>query len=346
MAFENDVRVAGVVLNRVAGPRHEKVARESIESSCGIPVVGVVPKSIHGDRIIPQRHLGLVPPAETYENDDLAKRFVKLAQECLDLDVLMELASEAGELDAVHEPVSELMPVQARIGYFSDSVFTFYYPENLEALREAGAELVPVSSLADKELPRVDGLYIGGGFPETHLEGLAGNRSLMASVRRAGENGLPIFAECGGLIYLSRSLRAGESSHRMAGLLDIELTLHKNPCGHGYMEIEIDTDNPFFKRGTVLRGHEFHYSAPSQLSQSLKTAYRVTRGNGLIKGRDGIVYKNTLACYAHIHADGVPDWAPAFVALAAGYRERRATSDTSGGEINTTAESGRILTAV
>ncbi len=163
-------------------------------------------------------------------------------------------------------------PVRARIGYFKDSVFTFYYPENLEALEANGAQLVPISSLADRSLPEVDALYIGGGFPETHAQRLTQNRSMMQSLKTEAAGGLPIYAECGGLIYLARSLRCADVVYPMAGVLPIDLVMHPKPVGHGYTSVEVDALNPFYAVGSSFRGHEFHYSGLVDQPQEWRAA--------------------------------------------------------------------------
>jgi cobyrinic acid a,c-diamide synthase len=217
-----------------------------------------------------------------------------------------------------------------RIGVFSDSAFTFYYPENLEALSAAGAEIVRVSGLADNGLPsNLDGLYLGGGFPETHVRQLSANEELHRQLREAAESGMPMYAECGGLIYLARSLTCEDERYPMAGVLPIEVELHPRPQGHGYVEAVVDRPNPFFPEGVALRGHEFHYtSIRVSDGDEVATALRLSRGTGALGGRDGIVYKNVLAGYTHLHALGVPLWAPSLVSRAAAYADRRAGNST------------------
>jgi cobyrinic acid a,c-diamide synthase len=224
--------------------------------------------------------------------------------------------------------------VRVKIGYFKDSVFTFYYPENLEALEARGAELVPVSSLADQSLPEVDALYIGGGFPETHAEQLVRNRSMMKAVKDKALEGLPIYAECGGLIYLARSLRCGDVVYPMAGLFPIDLVMHRKPVGHGYTAVRVDSPNPFYAVGTSLRGHEFHYSGLAEGPQGEESCMRVERGVGVGGSRDGLVRFNTLACYTHVHADGVESWASAMVSRAADHAMRRRNQRTDSNETN------------
>jgi cobyrinic acid a,c-diamide synthase len=199
---------------------------------------------------------------------------------------------------------------------FRDSAFTFYYPDNLEALEAAGAELILISSLTDRELPELDLLYLGGGFPETHAPILAANTSLLSSVRSAAEAGLPIYAECGGLIYLSRSVTFKGRTSQLSGVLDIDIEVHPKPQGHGYSEMAVDRENPFFPEGTVLRGHEFHYSSLKTGGKPSTFAFAVRRGAGSRAGRDGIVSRNVLATWLHLHALGTPEWAPALVRRA------------------------------
>ncbi|MFH2037382.1 MAG: cobyrinate a,c-diamide synthase, partial [Candidatus Zixiibacteriota bacterium] len=202
--FDNDLNIVGIVINKVAGQRHETIIRNSIEKYCSLPVVGVIPKLGKDADIIPGRHLGLVTPSEFTQKDILTDRLNEIADNYLDIDKLIELAGSAPSIDFAESKSKNIKADKlVKIGYFKDSIFTFYYPENLEALENNGAELVPISSLDNDKLPEIDGLYIGGGFPETQAERLAQNKYLMQSVREKASEGLPIYAECGGLIYLT-----------------------------------------------------------------------------------------------------------------------------------------------
>jgi cobyrinic acid a,c-diamide synthase len=184
--FDPDLDVAGVILNRVAGKRHLGILRDSIREYTGLAVLGAIPNLGDDSVLIPGRHLGLVTPSEYEDDGDLRARLREIAEGSLDVDGLIEVAKAAGPLScaAADPPRSRETPGRVKIGYFKDSVFTFYYPENLEALEANGAGLIPISSLADRSLPEVDALYIGGGFPETHVEQLARNRSMMQVRRR------------------------------------------------------------------------------------------------------------------------------------------------------------------
>jgi cobyrinic acid a,c-diamide synthase len=319
--LDADVRIAGVILNRVAGSRHERVIRDSIESICKVPVLGVI-RRISDAEYLPDRHLGLITPEEHPELQGLGDTIAELIDKFVEVDRIWGIAHEAPSLEASPIPDETVSKVEiVRIAFFSDSAFTFYYQDNLEALAAAGAELIPVSSLEAEELPPCDGLYIGGGFPETHVERLGDNRSLMKSVKSHADSGLPIFAECGGLIYLCNSILYKNKTFPLSGVFPIDLEMKTKPQGHGYMEVKVDQENPFFSKETIIRGHEFHYSSPIGDSEKLKTAYTVLRGSGSFKKRDGLIFRNVLASYLHIHTAGVPQWAENFVNLASKHKK-------------------------
>lgn len=328
LQFDPEVNICGVILNRVAGARHESILRKTVETYCSRPVLGAIPK-IKGEAF-PERHMGLVPTPEHDWAETSIEKAANMAQRYLDLDRILAVAREAPDLTATSEildertnPVSRQERARPRIGVIRDAAFQFYYPENIEALETAGAEVVLVSALEDAHLPIVDGLYIGGGFPETHAKALAQNETFRQDVRRLAEKGLPIYAECGGLMYLGQSLVFGGVTYPMVGVFPVVFGFSKRPEGHGYTIYEVEKPNPYFEPGFLVRGHEFHYS--SVLSWEGKTedlAFRVTRGTGFIEKRDGLCYKNTLATYAHVHALGTPTWAEAMVQASASYQER------------------------
>lgn len=325
--LDPDCDVAGVILNRIAGARHERVVREAVTEITGLPVVGVIPRQPALGALLPDRHLGLVTPEEHGRGDELRQRLIELAGR-LDRERLLALADGAPAF-VQPEPVlpddeSSGRAEAVRIGVFRDQAFSFYYPENLEALARVGAELIPVSPMRDQRLPDLDCLYLGGGFPETQAEALARN-PLCREVRQRSLSGLPIYAECGGLMYLAESFTWKGRTHRMAGVFPLRLAVEDRPQGHGYMQVGVDQENPFFARGEVLRGHEFHYSRIVSRNDAVTTAYRVERGSGLGDGRDGLVQGNTLASFLHLHALGVPGWAAGLVRAARRYRAERET---------------------
>ena len=311
--------VRGVILNRVRGDRHERVIRDAVTRVTGLPVLGVIRRQRDLGGLLPDRHLGLVTPEEHAQQAALRARLVRLAEESLDLDGLLQLADDAPPGPEA-TPAPAPPPATVRIAYLADRAFTFYYPENLDALRSAGAELVPVDALRDERLPDCDALYIGGGFPETQAETLSGNRSMRHSVREALSAGLPCYAECGGLMYLCRGFTWEGRTWPMAGVFPVDLSVETRPQGHGYMAVTVEGDNPVFPRGTALRGHEFHYSRSLDKTTNLTTAYAVQRGVGTGHQRDGWVAGNVLASYLHLHALGTPEWAPGLVAAASRHR--------------------------
>ena len=222
------------------------------------------------------------------------------------------------------EPIGVEAENPPRIGVIRDSAFQFYYPDNIEALVSAGARIVWVSPLGGGSLEPVDALVIGGGFPETHAEQLADNQRFRVELRRLAEDGLPIYAECGGLMYLGRELRLGSGSYPMAGVLPIVFGFSKKPQGHGYTVFRIEKGNPYFETGVELKGHEFHYSKVlSWEGDEADLAFRMTRGKGFVAQKDGVCYKNVLATYSHIHALGAPSWAEALVRNALAYRKSK-----------------------
>jgi len=319
-AFDPGLPLAGVVLNRVAGRRQENLVRKTIEDRAGVPVVGAIPR-IGNIRFL-ERHLGLVPPPEHPDVKEVLDITRETVENHVDLDAVVDMARAAVALDYVATgPDKEIEGKRVRIGIFRDAAFNFYYPENLEELERHGAHLVELNALADRELPPLDALYIGGGFPETHAEQLAANEEMRRSILNQVECGLPVYAECGGLTYLCESIRMGGIDHPMVGVFPIRFDIDPRPQGHGYCIMEVDRPNPFFDVGTTIKGHEFRYSrALDYPSESVKTAYRVERGRGLDGKREGLCFKNVLAAFCHIHALGVPSWAGAVVERAARFK--------------------------
>jgi cobyrinic acid a,c-diamide synthase len=316
-ALDPGLRVAGVIINQVNGARHERVLREAIESACNVPVLGVIPR-LAADALLPERHLGLVTPEEYGAASSLDRELARLGRHCLELDRIFALAAAAKPLAVIAGPEPDVPDGRGlKIAYLRDSAFTFYYPENLEALERSGAELVPVSALAARELPAtIDALYIGGGFPETHAAALSANAGFLRSLRERVRRALPVYAECGGLMLLSRAILWQGARHEMAGVLPFDVEVCPTPQGHGYAELAVDRDNPFFAAGTVLKGHEFHYSRILVDGEPPATACAVRRGTGCYGRRDGVLTGNVWAGYTHFHAVATPEWAQGILRAA------------------------------
>jgi cobyrinic acid a,c-diamide synthase len=314
--FEAGVNVAGVILNNVARSRHEEMLVGAIERYCGIPVVGCIPR--RAALAIPDRHLGLVPRAENDGEARVIDEVRRVAEENISLDLVLAIARSAPPLATNEwEPVTKAGP-PTRIGVLMDRVFTFYYPENLEALEAAGARLEIVDSLADQRLPDVSGLYIGGGFPEVFMEALEANEPLRRDIRQRVKDGLPVYAECAGLIYLSRAVHWGERRAEMVGILPCEVEMTGWPQGHGYAVGEVMADGLFLERGREIRGHEFHNTRVLSLDESrARFAYKLSRGAGIdANHHDGLMVENVLAAYTHLHALATPGWAEWLVGAA------------------------------
>lgn len=359
--FEQGVHIAGVILNRTAGPRHRSVLRETIEHYTDVPVLGILPKI--ADNPIPERHMGLVSGMEHEECVAGLDRVADIMAEHVDLHRLRQVACAASPPQG---PVADLWsllpgathaaqagptpgnagqgadiphaapPLCPRIGYVHDAALWFYYHENLLALRHAGAELVRLSLLDGADWPQLDGLYLGGGFPETLAAPLSANRPALDRLRALSESGLPIYAECGGFMVLGRSIVMDGIEHPMADIFPVRTVFHPKPQGLGYVDATAVLENPFHPVGATFRGHEFHYSrcvpcdgapdAPA-VPSVLRLAAQSGHVTGMGDGRDGLLRRNTLASYTHIFAPAVPHWAPAMVRAACEHRATRASKD-------------------
>ena len=336
--FDRNVDIKGVILNRVAGARHESIIKRSIEHHTGVSVLGSVPKLKR--QSFPERHMGLIPTPEHKWAADSIVAAAEMAVNYIDLDKLAQTAFEAPSLPSAGraEEISEKkitgpavdLKIKPRIGIMKDSAFQFYYQENIDALISEGAELVYTTPLSDKTIPDIDALYIGGGFPETHAKKLSENTFYKEELIALAAKGLPIYAECGGLMYLGKDLFLDGVTYGMAGLLPISFGFSKKPRAHGYTIVVVEENNPYYKIGTEIRGHEFHYSSVLKWEGEEKDlAFRLKSGSGLINNRDGVVFKNILATYTHIHALGTPAWAEAMIRNAVGYRDNKKAGPAS-----------------
>lgn len=319
-AFDASIRIAGVILSRVGGARHEAKLRAVIEHYTDVPVLGAMHEA--AELAIVERHLGLMPANE----DGAAKaRIAALAAAVarqVDLARLLELSVSPAPAAAA----AALAPRPAqrvRIGIARDRAFGFYYADDLEALERAGAELTFFDTLRDARLPAVDALIIGGGFPEVFMAELEANAALRAEILAAIEAGLPAYAECGGLMYLARSLSWHGKTRRMVGAIPGDVVMHERSQGRGYVRLAPTAAHPWAGGGDLraeIAAHEFHYSSIEALDPGTRFAYRVVRGHGADGTSDGIVVHNLLASYAHLRSAGACDWAARFVGFV---QERR-----------------------
>lgn len=314
-AFDRDIRIAGVILNRLGGARHEAKLRAVIEHYTDVPVLGALYEDAR--LAIEERHLGLMPATENVRSRERIEQLAQAVAAAVGLDRVLALAGPSAPRAVPPAAQPTAGGRRLRIGIARDRAFGFYYPEDLEGLERAGAELVFFDALADAHLPVVDALFVGGGFPEVLAAELSANRTLLAEVRNAVEGGLPTYAECGGLMLLARSITWNNVTWPMAGALAADVVMHARPVGRGYVHLQETDASPWPQRvaGTI-RAHEFHHSTLVNVDPKLRFAYRVKRGHGIDGENDGIVYRNTLASYAHLRSVAGHDWPARFVAFA------------------------------
>lgn len=318
--FDPAVRIAGVILNQLGGSRHEAKLRAVIEHYTDLPVIGGVHRN--NSMEIVERHLGLVPSNEDSTASNRIREISHIISEQVDLDRLLAVAGNK-PLTFSPQPVAaaaDCTPV--KIGIARDAAFGFYYPDDLNALTQAGAELVPFNTLTDTVLPDMDGLFIGGGFPESHMQALAANTTLKAAIKEALNNGLPGYAECGGLMYLSRRLSWHDRHAEMVGIIPADAVMHTRPQGRGYVRLRETAAAPWpaHQPPGEFAAHEFHYSSLENISEPLEFAYEVTRGYGIDGSNDGIVINNLLACYSHMRDTQQHHWASRFVEFVRRHR--------------------------
>ncbi|MCA8867414.1 MAG: cobyrinate a,c-diamide synthase [Rhodobacteraceae bacterium] len=310
-AFDKDLNIAGVILNKTATPRHEGKLMAAVETYTDLPVLGAI--SRRADLTLGERHLGLITPSETEQAAAKVATIGRVVAEAVDLDAIRELAKGAADIPARAPTTVSSHPPNIRVAIARDRAFGFYYPDDIEAFAMAGAELVPFDTLSDPALPESDALFIGGGFPETQAAGLAANQSLRADIKQKIENGLPTYAECGGLMYLSNSLNWQGQTYPMVGVVAGDVVMHERPQGRGYTRFAKTTAHPWPGVGNDVRAHEFHYASIENLPETTEFARRVLRGTGIDGSSDGIVIHNLLAGFCHLRATASNPWVENFV---------------------------------
>lgn len=315
--FDPRVKIGGFIFNNVGSEGHYRLLKEAVEGKIGLPALGYLTKN--RDLKMPERHLGLVPTAERGSLRSYLESLADLVTAGLDLERILEISRSASNMQAVSPKIFPVKPREktVRIAVARDRAFNFYYQDSLELLEARGAELVYFSPVADRRLPEaIHGLYIGGGFPEMFLEELAGNEAMKESLKRAARAGMPLYAECGGLMYLTEAIVDFEGkAYPMVGFIPGKARMQKKLEALGYRTGEVQVDNILAKKGDKVRGHEFHWSRLTGLPEDLPAAYKLSGG----KGRDGrpegfVIQGNMLASYLHLHFAAHPRLARSFVA--------------------------------
>lgn len=318
-AFNNNIDIAGVILNKVGGPRHEQKLRSVIEEFTDISVVGAVPRL--DELNITERHLGLIPSNETTNTDEVIGKIASVIEKYVDLDLLIEISATANDLPtSSYEITTEEKPLTLKVAIARDAAFGFYYPGDLNAFKAEGVELIEFDTLNDKTFPDVDALFIGGGFPESWMQELEANSRLRDQIKSAIESGLPTYAECGGLMYLSKSIEWNNKKSKMVGAIPADIIMNKRPQGRGYVSLKQTNDALWNKSSNTLdiSAHEFHYSGFKNTddidsNSEIKYSYEMIRGSGISGIHDGLIYKNLLANYAHLRDTGYYHWVSDFV---------------------------------
>jgi cobyrinic acid a,c-diamide synthase len=302
--LDPNIKVEGVILNYVKNRKHYLKAKEAVEKLSNTPVIGGIPRS---EAIrVEERHLGLVPAIERDNILQSIEKWGAIMAENVDLDALIAIMKNSEKLPQGREPIwSDGNKKRVKIGVAADEVFTFYYKENLEALEANNAKIVPFSPLHDNEIPDVDGIYIGGGYPEIFAEGLESNKLMRNSIYKYHNEGNPIYAECGGLMYLSKSINGRD----MCNIFNYPSRMTKNVQALSYVISETQKDNVILKKGDIFRGHEFHYSKIDIANSKPKFAFKIIRGTGISGSNDGLMAKNTVASYIHTHVAACPQFA-------------------------------------
>ena len=308
-AFDREIKIAGVILNQLGGSRHEAKLRAVIEHYTDVPVLGAI--GADPRLALTERHLGLMPANEDPATDRRIAEIAELVAAQVELDRLMELT-------AARQPLPQALPAKASTATVSiavarDAAFGFYYADDLDAFAAAGAELLPFDTLKDARLPECDGLFIGGGFPESFLDDLEANATLRDDIRAAIEAGLPGYAECGGLMYLARSITWRGVTRCMVGAIPGDILMHDKPVGRGYVRLVAGAEHPWLAGPTTLAAHEFHYSSIEGLAPETRFAYRMARGHGIDGVNDGIIHRRLLASYSHLRSTAGCDWVTRFV---------------------------------
>jgi cobyrinic acid a,c-diamide synthase len=332
--FDPALAVAAVIANRVGGEVHGRWVADAVQASCRAVPLGAIPRD--DALVLPERHLGLVTAAEGLLTPDFRDHLANVIERHVDLDQLLALAAQSagfarpipdlGGGRAKSEPEARSArrkgdEVPLRVGVANDVAFQFYYEENLALLRAAGAELVFWSPLCD-EVPDVDGLYFGGGYPELHAQRLADNEGALKTVRELGERGMPIYAECGGLMYLAEALEDLDGvAHPMVGLLPTTVRMRPRRMTLGYREVRFIADAPLGRAGAVARGHEFHYSTIDPVPDTVQRVWRLEGRHGGDRA-EGYLVKRALVSYVHLHFASNPELPQAFVAACADARRR------------------------
>ncbi len=313
--FHKNSRISGIILNKIGSQKHEILCRQALEKT-HLPIIGIIPKN--PDLSLQSRHLGLISTMNERNLQKKIKKISRIIAGSLDIEKIIELTKNPTLLKKKSQSINKKTNVTIAVAL--DNSFNFYYHDNLKSLREQGANLKFFSPIKDKKLPSCDGIYIGGGFPEILGNSLEKNSFMRQSIKKLSEQSMPIYAECGGLMYLTKSIDYGDKKYKMIGLFDAETKMTKR-MKLNYTKGKIITKNIISYKSHLLRGHEFHYSELISVSSDSKFAYQLEIGDGIKNHKDGMILYNTLASYGHLYFDS-SDYSKIFVKNCVKYSRR------------------------
>jgi cobyrinic acid a,c-diamide synthase len=307
-AFDKNVDIAGVILNKVASERHESKLIQAIEYYTDIPVLGYVRRS--KALVIDERHLGLMPANETPQSQIFINKVASIIADQVDLNALMNLNCIKPNKRIININTTK---EKITVAIAKDSAFGFYYQDDLDKFESLGAGIKYFDTLKDNNLPACDGLFIGGGFPEMQLKALNANQSLLVDIKTKIEQGLPTYVECGGLMYLTNSIAYNKQTYPMSGVIDADTHMTPKPIGRGYVELVPTDEHCWSGVSKHIYAHEFHYSKLKNLNPNTRYAFKVLRGVGVDNEFDGIIKHNLLASYTHLRNVAGNAWVVQFV---------------------------------
>lgn len=312
--YDKRVNIAGVIFNKVGSEKHFHLLKECVERDTGLKVLGYLPmdKAIE----LPSRHLGLVPASEMVGLNASFARLNELIERYIDIDGILKIAEQAGSVSYQTPEKIEPLRNKVSVAVAMDEAFNFYYSDGLELLEQLGGELVPFSPIRDDKIPDgVKGLYLGGGFPEIFAKELSENNSMKSSIKDAVREGMPVYAECGGLMYLTRSLKdlAG-CTYDMVGIFEVDSEMTRRLQRFGYVQAEALRDNILMTKGEIVKGHEFHHSTLKGYNED-SACYEVSKPDKSAIWKEGLLYRNCLATYVHTHFWSNPGMAKRFLLM-------------------------------
>ncbi|MEK9793030.1 MAG: cobyrinate a,c-diamide synthase [Gammaproteobacteria bacterium] len=305
-SFNRKLNINRVVLNNVSTARHETKLLSAIKEYTDFNVIGCIPKI---KDFIVERHLGLIPTFQHNQKRKVLSSIATIIKRNINYKSLLPKMTKVKELRNVTSQRANKSSFT--IGVAVDSAFGFYYPDDLEKIEKYGCKIKRVNLIKDKQITSLDALFIGGGFPETQARDLEKNKSMKKSIKDAIENGMPTYAECGGLMYLAKTIKFKNSKMKMCGVFDIDVEMHDKPIGRGYTKL-ITNNHPWGMSLEKINAHEFHYSSVRFNNKRYKYAYNIKRGYGINGKDDGLIYKNTIASFSHLRSTEQFDWVKNF----------------------------------